>query len=415
MNESAEAAIVVEGLHKSFVVPRVDGDSSDSRREHAGGRDRLHVLRDINLSIPRGQTIGLIGANGSGKSTLLKILAGVMNHDSGEARVMGRLGALLEVSAGFHPDLTGEENARLSGSLIGLSRGDMSRYMADIVEFSGLERFMDMPVRHFSSGMVVRLGFATAIQLKPDVLLLDETLAVGDAAFQAKAIARIREMQRAGKTLILVSHNAELILELAGRVIWLNEGRIQMDGAPREVLTAYRNRIGALNIGDERLMQRLLGGVSAIRVREGEKAIRIVGVSLSGKVETAKDDRPALLELKSTESLGLQVQFELNRTPDNLVLDVYFHRDDHRDVAASRLMLKEIVKEHRPLVTLQLSYVPIHLLQGDYTITVVISRLNGDGFAEDTRRADRILRIVTPPPRDFRIAAQLEGHWNSNT
>ncbi|MBI1785353.1 ABC transporter ATP-binding protein, partial [Candidatus Sumerlaeota bacterium] len=226
MTSDLSPAISVRRLSKSFSVPRLKARGerpADPRRRPAGWRDRFDVLRDLTFEIPRGQAVGVIGPNGSGKTTLLKILAGVMNADSGEMKIGGRVGALLEVGAGFHPDLAGEENVQLNGALLGISRAEMSRHLAEIIAFAGLERYMDMPVRHYSSGMIVRLGFATAIQLRPDILLLDETFAVGDAEFQGKAFRRIREMKSAGVTMMLVSHNAEQLLQLADRVIWIDK------------------------------------------------------------------------------------------------------------------------------------------------------------------------------------------------
>ena len=193
-------------------------------------KDDFYALRDINLEIPAGQTIGLVGHNGSGKSTLLKTVGGIIRPSQGTVQRRGQIAALLELGAGFHPDLTGRENIYMNGSILGLSRKQVTERFDDIVEFSGIGEFIETQVKFYSSGMYVRLAFAIAVSIDPDILLVDEVLAVGDEEFQQKCMNRIKQFQREGCSIVLVSHSAEQIREMCDRVVVLNHGRIIYDG-----------------------------------------------------------------------------------------------------------------------------------------------------------------------------------------
>ncbi len=194
-------------------------------------------LRQVSFTVNRGETVGIVGPNGAGKSTLLKLITGILEPTEGEIVVNGRVASLLELGAGFHPDLTGRENIYLNGSIYGLSRQEIRERMPDIVEFAGLGEFIDTPVKHYSSGMYVRLGFAIAVHTEPDLLLVDEVLAVGDAAFQRKSLERLDEFRRQGVTVIFVSHSPEMVRSLSSRALWLEDGTVWADG-PAEVVVA---------------------------------------------------------------------------------------------------------------------------------------------------------------------------------
>jgi ABC-type polysaccharide/polyol phosphate transport system ATPase subunit len=188
-----------------------------------------------------GESVAIIGANGAGKSTLLSIIAGVTNPTTGSLRCSGRVGALLELGTGFHPDLTARENIVLNGSLLGMSRADVAAKFDSIVAFSELERFLDETVRTFSSGMTARLGFAVAIHSDPEILLLDEVFAVGDASFQKKCIERVASFSREGKTLLFVTHGLSDALAMCPRALWLEQGTVKMDGPAQEVVGCYQS------------------------------------------------------------------------------------------------------------------------------------------------------------------------------
>jgi ABC-type polysaccharide/polyol phosphate transport system ATPase subunit len=197
------------------------------------------ALRDVSFAVERGETLGLIGHNGSGKSTCLKLLTRILQPTSGRLTVQGRVSALLELGAGFHPELTGRENVYLHGSVLGLSRREVAKTFDDVVAFAELQRFIDVPVKFYSSGMYVRLAFATAINVNPDILLIDEVLAVGDQSFQTKCLRRVHEMKEQGVTIVFVSHGLDSVMSLCDRAIWLDDGVLRDDGMTDVVLRRY--------------------------------------------------------------------------------------------------------------------------------------------------------------------------------
>jgi ABC-type polysaccharide/polyol phosphate transport system ATPase subunit len=199
----------------------------------------FYALNDVSFSLERGQSLAVIGRNGAGKSTLLSLVANLCQPTAGSVTVQGRVAALLELGSGFHPDLTGAENVRLNASLLGLSRGKTEEVFGSVVEFSELSDFMRDPIRTWSSGMIMRLAFSVAIHVDPDILMIDEVLAVGDQRFQAKCLDRILRFWNQGKTLLFVSHFPELVRLLCDQAIWLDQGRLVLSGSPDEVLEAY--------------------------------------------------------------------------------------------------------------------------------------------------------------------------------
>lgn len=219
MSVDIAPALRVKGLRKSF-----------------GG---VHALQDVDLAVGRGQVLGLLGQNGSGKSTLLRLLAGACYPTEGRISVRGRIAPLLALGAGFQPDMTGRECVEVNGTALGLTRDEIDERMGDILHFAELSDFLDTPVRYYSSGMLARLGFAVAVHTDPDLLLVDEVLAVGDYAFQHKCFERIHQIRAAGTTILFVSHDAGMVQQLCDRVLWLREGRLLRDGAPGPILAEY--------------------------------------------------------------------------------------------------------------------------------------------------------------------------------
>jgi ABC-type polysaccharide/polyol phosphate transport system ATPase subunit len=212
------------------------------RRELPRTRE-LWALRDVDLDIEPGQAFGIVGRNGSGKSTLLKLIAGIFAPTTGQLVVGGRVGSLIEIGAGFHPDFTGVENVYLNAAIYGLKRAYVDEHLDEIIEFAEIEQFKDAPVRTYSSGMYMRLGFSVAMHVQPDVLLLDEVLAVGDEAFQHKCFGRIGDFQRAGGTIVFVSHDASAVERVCDRAILLEDGRVLEEGASGDVVRAYHRRL----------------------------------------------------------------------------------------------------------------------------------------------------------------------------
>lgn len=206
-------------------------------------RETFWALKDVNLDVRHGEVLGLIGRNGAGKTTLLKILSRITRPTNGWAEIYGRVGSLLEVGTGFHPELTGRENIYLSGAILGMMKREIDQKFDEIVSFSELEKFLDMPVKHYSSGMYVRLAFAVAAHLEPEILLVDEVLAVGDIRFQKKCLGKMGDVARAGRTVVLVSHQMNQIRRLCQRVIWVDDGQIRQEGTARDVLAAYESEM----------------------------------------------------------------------------------------------------------------------------------------------------------------------------
>jgi ABC-2 type transport system ATP-binding protein len=239
------AAIEVEGLTKTF---RLYKEKPTSLKERVLKFRRIRyehftALRDINLDIEAGTTVGLLGHNGSGKSTLLKIIAGIIQPTAGVVRTAGRMASLLELGAGFHPDLSGRENVYLNGSILGLKKTDVDRVFDDIVGFAELEAFIDTPVKHYSSGMYIRLGFAVAINVDPEILLVDEVLSVGDEAFQRKCIDKVKTFQAEGRTIVVVTHAADLVRQMCDKAAALEHGRMVAVGDPNDVIREFRERL----------------------------------------------------------------------------------------------------------------------------------------------------------------------------
>lgn len=238
------AAVSFRGVSKRFTLhherPRTlqeltIGLFGDDR----GRREELWALKDVDFEIEEGESLGIIGPNGAGKSTILKLVAGIMRPTSGEITIRGKVSPLLELGAGFHHDLTGRENIYLNAALLGISEGVTKAKFNEIVEFSELERFIDVPLKHYSSGMYMRLGFAVAVYVDPAVLLIDEVLAVGDEAFQRKCLAKIEEFQKEGRTIIFVSHALGTVAEMCHRALWLDQGRIRAIGPADRVVEEY--------------------------------------------------------------------------------------------------------------------------------------------------------------------------------
>lgn len=222
-------------------------DSGGSGGDGSGeAADILWALRGVSFEVRRGESMGIIGRNGAGKSTLLKILSRITDPTTGRAVIRGRVSSLLEVGTGFHPELTGRENIYLNGTILGMKKSEIDRKLDEIVDFSGVERFLDTPVKRYSSGMTVRLAFAVAAHLEPEILIIDEVLAVGDAAFQEKCLGRMNEVARQGRTVLFVSHNMAAVANLCSQSVLLEHGRVAALGATRAVIEQYMQGVSAL-------------------------------------------------------------------------------------------------------------------------------------------------------------------------
>lgn len=251
--------------------------------------ERFWALREVNFTIPAGRTVGVIGPNGSGKSSTLGLIANTITPTTGQVRTKGRISSLLELGAGFHPDLTGRENVFLNAAILGIPREFVRKRFDHIVDFAGLREFIDMPVKHYSSGMYVRLGFSVAIEMNPDILLIDEVLAVGDVAFQMKCLDRIRQFQKAGKTLLFVTHALETVEQFCDEVLLIHDGQLIMQGAPADVvfsyLKSYMVRLGMLNVEEHGTRDAEMTNVRFLNADGEECAVFKTGESMTVEIQ----------------------------------------------------------------------------------------------------------------------------------
>ncbi|MEP7362291.1 MAG: ABC transporter ATP-binding protein [Acidobacteriota bacterium] len=228
------------GSGRSFLAAQLFRQLAGRWRQSS--QDPFYALRDVSFAVEHGQSLALIGHNGAGKSTLLSLATRVAEPDLGEVVVRGKSASVLDLGAGFHPELTGYENLRLNAALVGYSHDSVEQLVPAIVEFSGLTGFLDDPIRTYSSGMTMRLAFAIAVQMDPDVIIIDEMIAVGDEEFQAKCLRRIREFREQGKTILLASHATQTVLEFCDHALWLDHGKVRMHGAVADVIAAYKGK-----------------------------------------------------------------------------------------------------------------------------------------------------------------------------
>ena len=247
-----DPAVIVDGVSKKFRLYKEKDKSlmAALKRGRKVATEDFWALEDVSFEVPAGSTFGLIGRNGSGKSTLLKCLARILHPDKGQITLNGRAASLLEVGSGFHPELSGRENIYLNGSILGMSRKEVAKKFDDIVDFSGVKKFIDQPVKNYSSGMYVRLGFSVAIHVEPDVLVVDEVLSVGDAAFQAKCKQKFIDFKEAGRTVILVTHSQAQIKSMCDQAAWIHDGSLKQVGDAATVVKAYADHVEA--VGDKR-------------------------------------------------------------------------------------------------------------------------------------------------------------------
>jgi lipopolysaccharide transport system ATP-binding protein len=286
----SDIAVAVHGLSKQYKIGN-RGKSFGTLREHimsnfnalfgrskhgaAGTKDTFWALKDVSFEVKQGEVVGIIGRNGAGKSTLLKILSRITEPTHGRVEINGRVSSLLEVGTGFHSELTGRENVYLNGTILGMKKREIARKFDEIVAFSGVEQFIDTPVKHYSSGMYLRLAFSVAAHLEPEILIVDEVLAVGDAAFQRKCLGKMEGVAKEGRTIFFVSHNMPAITRLCERVIYLSEGKLCADGASHEVVKAYlHSGFGTMHsrewLDPDKAPGREVARLRAVRVRIGD-------------------------------------------------------------------------------------------------------------------------------------------------
>jgi lipopolysaccharide transport system ATP-binding protein len=264
---------------------------------------RFLALNDVSFEVHRGEAFGIIGRNGAGKSTLLKVLAGITAPTRGRVVITGHLAALIEVGSGFHPELTGRENVFLSGAILGMSRADITRKLPSIFEFAGVDAFIDTPVKWYSSGMYVRLGFSVAAHLDPEILLIDEVLAVGDAEFQVKCLQRVNELKQRGVTIILISHDLTAVAQLCDRAVLLEKGRVTATGTAAETISAYHRSMTTEIVQSPEYSP---------LAREGVVKLTGLTTAAPSKAGIARTGDPLVTTLRYEATRSMRVQFELS-------------------------------------------------------------------------------------------------------
>ena len=356
----SNSAVTVENVWKYFRLYQEKNQylKSTLLRGRRARYDEFWALKGVDFEIPFGSTFGIIGSNGSGKSTLLKCLAGILSPDKGTVSCNGRMAALLELGAGFHPDLSGRENIYLNGAILGMTRSEIDRKLEEIIDFSGLDKFVDTPVKNYSSGMVVRLGFAIATNVDPEILIIDEVLAVGDESFQHRCQEKIETFRQEGRTIILVSHGLIQVAQLCSTVAWLEKGVIQEIGPSYEVIGKYAGQSH----------DAAPKGEGEIGERWGSHEAEIT------RAEFVNADGVPIRILKTGEPISLQIDYTAHMPIKEPVFGIRFTHLHGTTVWGSntkRMGFQPATLNNSGTITLNIPELPI--LAGTYDLTVALS------------------------------------------
>jgi ABC-type polysaccharide/polyol phosphate transport system ATPase subunit len=375
MNEHLPTGtIVFENVSKRYrlgMMGSLRGTLAALRAKPANGdnpRRTLWALRDVSFRVEPGMALGLIGPNGAGKTTTLKLLSNITRPAAGRVLVQGRVSSLIELGAGFHPELTGRENIYLNGAILGMKRAEIARKLDDIVAFAELERFIDTPVKRYSSGMYVRLGFAVAAHVEPDILLVDEVLAVGDASFRHRCTQRMHEMQRNGTTVVFVSHNMHQVRNTCDSALLLMHGQIRLKGTPDEVIGEYERLLLGNEAAHDASGQPAAGGIYS-QTGLVLKAIEIAGPGLDTE-----------LVLRSEQPATLKITYQAARPQPIGRIDIRVLREDGtmcsaidgRNARNHDQQLHELAESG----VLEVTYDPLQLATGQYSVLVQITDLS---------------------------------------
>jgi ABC-type polysaccharide/polyol phosphate transport system ATPase subunit len=393
-----DIAIHVEGVSKRFRLRQRGSASLKSLALEVlrgrGGRQELWALREVSFDVPRGRTLGIIGANGAGKSTLLALLAGTMAPTSGRMETRGTVSSLLELGAGFHPDLSGRENVYLAGAIMGLTREQMRRRFDAILAFADIGRFIDEPVKHYSSGMYVRLGFAVAVEVDPDILLIDEVLAVGDVAFQKKCLRRMAEFREQRKTMLIISHDLHTIQSISDEILFLDHGQVKGMGAPQTVIDQYESfSLGQAGTG----MRREWG--------TGE-------VMLQGATFT-DDAGEAETRFAWSQAINVRLDYAVRKAVGPCVFGFAVSDEQGRLVCGSNTQIEGVeVPALGGRGTVHLRLPELTLATGTYLFSFSVHSAD---HSANYHRLDHAYAIVVQAPRRFEGCCYLPSEWTFTT
>ena len=392
-----ESAVTVEHVSKRFRLYKERNQSLKAAlmRGRRATVEEFWALQDVSFEVPVGSTFGMIGENGSGKSTLMKCMAKILRPDKGSVSVEGKVSALLELGAGFHPELSGRENVFLNGSILGLKQKELVRRFDEIVDFAGIGQFIDQPVKNYSSGMYVRLGFSVAINVDPDVLLVDEVLAVGDEAFQRKCNEKFADLKAAGKTIVLVSHSMGSVHNLCDTVAWMEHGRVKMLDSARKVVDEYTGNVQVDRETDE----------ESGNTRWGDGGGRITHVELldeSGVPQT---------RFRTGDRVVFRLQYDMDTLIERPVFGLAIHTLDGTHVTGPNTRDCDVVPDHLEGVGhVDLVIDRLLLIPGTYDVTV---SLYDFGIMHPYDFRHKVLRfdVTHGHPRESYGVVSLDGRW----
>ncbi len=393
-------AVEIRNLRKRF---KIYGDRGESLKDRMLSKSRRafeykEVLRDISFEVKKGEALALVGKNGCGKSTLLKLMSGILYPDSGQVIMNGRVSSLIELGAGFHPDMTGRENIYTNASIFGLSHKEIARKVDTIIEFSELEEFIDTPVRTYSSGMYMRLAFAVAIHVGADILLIDEILAVGDAAFQAKCFERLMEIKAEGTTICIVSHSMAQLERICDRTIWIDGGQIRMEGAPADVHPKYLEFMG------QRMRKPAAKKAEPEKDEAEQKSARIESARLLSQAGEEIEN----FQTGDAVTLELTYSAQADAQGEEALVGLALYRADKTlcyGTNTDREHLKPLILREKGVI--RCAFSPMNLTAGSYFLDVALRKL--DMFAFDYVSA--AVRFSVYDTIDETGVARLEHTW----
>ena len=407
----SENAIEVHNITKKFKVYLDKGRTLKERTLFSGRRkyENREVLKGISFEVKKGEAIGLIGHNGCGKSTTLKMLTKIIYPDSGSIEMNGRVSSLIELGAGFHPDMSGRENIYINASIFGLTKKEIEDILDDIIEFSELEDFIDNPVRTYSSGMYMRLAFAVAINVDADILLIDEILAVGDVAFQAKCFNRLRQIKSEGTTIVIVSHSLNQIEQICERSIWIHDGLIRMEGSPYDVHPQYMSFMAGNSLSDSKPSQKKEKTANADAKAETDSEAE--NTSNEENKEEKKDPKRwgskeiVIDEIKvldsegkerdtflNSEEINVKISYTNKAGLENSVVGVAIYRDDKVHIYGTNTLIdmsRTLPLKESGVITLKFDNIPVNA--GNYIFDLAFHK--PDGFEYDFWRDAFRLKI----------------------